>query len=113
MRKLLQSSLIVRDWPSDGNDWFIIWEVFCLILRLDPVVEISPEPCNGVTLVEWSSIVRSSDTMKMLKESWIEKNWKQSETEKFLELLETLFFEICFSVRGDSFLYVFKVGYTL
>ena len=51
--------------------------------------------------------------MKKLKESWIEKNWKQSEIEEFLELLETLFFEICFSVRGDSFLYVFKVGYTL
>ena len=63
IRKLLRSSLIIKDWLSDGNDWFIISEVFCLVIRPDPTIGISLESCSGVTLVEWSFIVTGFDTM--------------------------------------------------
>ena len=61
-----------KRWPSDENDWFITWEVFCPVIRLDPVVGISLESYNGATLVKWSSNVTSYDTMWELKESWME-----------------------------------------
>ena len=75
MKKLLWLSLIVRDWLSDGIDWFVIWEVVCPVIIPDPTVGISPESCNGVTLVKWFAIVDCSDTIWEV-ESWMERNWK-------------------------------------